>query len=194
MRRSLAAVTGIVVVGLAGGAIGCSPRLHVGMDSQTTTTGPLSNLQAQPRLAALDEVRAAPPEGRNMSLGIGYGDRDFQLGLGLRGNGVSGSTLEVGGSRYVSAAASLDFRYHFLRYKWMSAGIKLAPTRTLLFDTMSGERHWGSGVTYGGGGALTLGAVQVYADVYEERIVFGDGPATGVSTRQGVTIGLAFQP
>lgn len=191
MRRSFAAVTGVVVVGLAAG---CSPRLHVGMDSQTTTAGPLANLQAQPRLAAVDEVRPAPAEGRNLALGIGYGDRDFQLGLGLRGNGVSGSTLEVGGPRYVSAAASLDFRYHFLRYKWMSAGIKLAPTRTLLFDTMSSERHWGSGVTYGGGGALTYGAVQIYADVYEERIVFGDGPATGVSTRQGVTIGLAFQP
>jgi len=191
MRCSFAVAAGIVVVALA---TGCSPRLHVGMDSQTTTTGPLGNLQAQPRLAAIDEVRPAPPEGRNVAFGIGYGDRDFQLGLGVRGNGVSGSTLEVGGPRYLSAAASLDFRYHFLRYKWFSAGVKLAPTRTLLVDTMSNERHWGSGVTYGGGGALTLGAVQVYADVYEERIVFGDGPATGVSARQGVTIGLAFQP
>lgn len=174
---------------------GCSPRLSMGYDTTARTQGPLASLQAVPRLAAFTDAPVpAPPEGRNYSAGLGFGDQNFNLGVGVRANGVSGSTLEIDGPRYLSAAASLDFRYQWLRIKNFSAGVRLAPTRTLLLDSTSGARSWGSGIAYGGGVTLALKMFNVYADAYQEQIVFGDGPAMGTSSRTGVTVGVAFQP
>jgi hypothetical protein len=174
----------------------CHPRLSVGYDATAHTRGPLANLQAIPRIAAITGAEAAPPpaEGTNYSLGVGFGDRRFTVGLGVHAMNVSGSTLEMSGPQYVSAAASMDFRFAWLTYKGFSANMKLAPTRTLLMDSTSGDRTWGSGVQFGGGLSYRLAMFSVYADAYQERTIFFEGPAQGNSTRTGMTLGLAFQP
>lgn len=186
----------LVLAALA--AAGCHPRIAVGYDATARVTGPLANLQSIPRIVAITgDPNAAPaaPEGRTFNAGVGFGDKIFQIGLGVRANNIAKSTLDIAnGPQYLSAAASLDFRYTFVRIKGISTNLVLAPTRTLLVDSAAGEYSWGSGVRYGAGLQFKLSAFAVFADAYQEKIIFGEGPAYGNSTRNGVTLGLAFQP
>jgi hypothetical protein len=176
-------------------ATGCHPRLSVGYDATAHVRGPLANLQTISRVEAVTGTDLpAPPEGRNYSLGIGFGDKNLSIGGRVSANNVSGSTLAIDGAQYMSASGALDCRYNFLRIKNFSTGIQLAPTRTLLVDSTTGERSWGSGLRYGGGVALSLSAFSIYADAYQEKMIFIEGPAEGNSTRTGITVGLAFQP
>ena len=175
----------------------CHPRLSAGFDTTASTTGPLANLQTVPRLAALDglttEPAAAPPEGRNYSAGIGFGDKKLTFGVGVHANNVSKSMLSSDGAQYVSAAASVDLRYAWLRVKQFSTNVQLAPTRTLLVDSTAGSYTWGSGLRYGTGLAYSVKMFSIYADLYQEKIYFFDGPAGGLSTRTGMTVGIALQ-
>ena len=177
---------------------GCNPRLHAGYDATASVRGPLANLQSIPRIAGITgdpNAAPAPPEGRTINAGIGFGDKIFQLGLGIRANNIAKSTLEIAnGPQYLSAAASLDFRYTFVRIRNFSTNMVLAPTRTLLVDSAAGDYTWGNGVRYGGGLQVKLGSFGVFADAYQEKVIFSEGPAYGNSTRTGVTLGLSFQP
>ena len=179
-------------------ATGCNPRLHAGYDATASVRGPLANLQSIPRIAAITgdpNAAPAPPEGRTINAGIGFGDKVFQIGLGIRANNIAKSTLEIAnGPQFLSAAASLDFRYTWVRIKNFSTNLVLAPTRTLLVDSAAGDYNWGNGVRYGAGLQVKLGSFGVFADAYQEKIIFSEGPAYGNSTRSGMTIGLAFQP
>jgi hypothetical protein len=175
----------------------CHPRLSVGYDGQAHTTGPLANLQTIPRIAAVTGIAIAapaPPEGRNYNMGLGFGDKNFTINVGLRANNISKSTLDiVNGPQYVSAAAALEFRYNWLRWKNFALSMQLAPTRTFLLDSTSGNYTWGSGVRYGAGMNVAAKFLSVYADAYQERIFFFDGPAAGMSTRTGISLGVAVQ-
>jgi hypothetical protein len=179
-------------------ATGCNPRLHAGYDATAKVRGPLANLQSIPRIAAITgdpNAAPAPPEGRTINAGIGFGDKVFQIGLGIRANNIAQSTLEIAnGPQYLSAAASLDFRYTFVRIKNISTNMVLAPTRTLLVDSAAGNYSWGNGMRYGAGLQVKVGSFGVFADAYQEKVIFSEGPAYGNSTRTGVTLGLAFQP
>ena len=135
-----------------------------------------------------------PAEGRNYSLGVAFGDKNFTAGLRVHGNNLTGSTLDDAGPQYISGAAALEFRYAFVRYKGMAASGLVAPTRTLLIDSTDGEHTWGNGVRYGGSASYAYRGIGVFADVYQEQVVFGDGPAEGNTTRSGLTFGVSFQP
>ena len=186
----------LVAVVLAVAASACAPRLSVGMDSTASISGPLANLAPIARRTALSGIESTtpPPEGRNYSFGLGFGDKNMTLGMRVQGNNLSSGTLGDDGPQYVSAAAQLEFRYMFLRTHGFGAGASLAPGRTLLIDTTNGGHNWGSGVRYGGALTYAFHGFGVFADVYQEQLVFPDGPAEGNSTREGVTIGLSFQP
>jgi len=189
MRRIL-----VLVVVLAG----CHPKLSAGYDTSAHVRGPLGNLQSIPRIAGLTgqtDLAATAPEGRTVNAGLAFGDRVFHIGIGVRANNIAKSTLDVmNGPQYLSAAASLDFRYTWIRIKNFSTNLVLAPTRTLLVDSANASYSWGSGIRYGAGVLIALRSFGVYADAYQEQIVFGEGPAYGNSTRTGVSVGLAFQP
>ena len=188
-------MTRLAVLAVCLAAGGCSPKLTVGYDATAHVRGPLANLQTISRVEAVTGTDLpAPPEGRNYSLGIGFGDKRFSIGGRVSANNISGSTLEIEGPQYMSASGALDVRYNVLRIKNFSTGIQLAPTRTLLLDSTDGTRSWGSGLRYGGGVAFTMAAFSIYADAYQEKMIFIEGPAKGNSTRTGVTLGLAFQP
>jgi hypothetical protein len=175
---------------------GCSPKLTVGYDASAHVRGPLANLQSIPRIAAFtgEDVAHNAPEGRTFNMGISFGDQKFQLGLGMRANNIAKSTLDIAnGPQYLSAAASLDFRYTWIRIKNFSTNLVLAPTRTLLLDSASADYSWGNGLRYGAGVLFKIRSFGVFADAYQEQIVFGEGPAYGQSTRNGISVGLAFQ-
>lgn len=184
----------VAVVALAA----CHPKLRAGFDTTAHVTGPLANLQSIPRIAAFTgdtEGTLPAPEGRTINAGLAFGDRVFQIGIGVRANNIAKSTLDVAnGPQYVSAAASLDFRYTWVRIKNFSTNIVLAPTRTLLVDSANMAWTWGSGIRYGAGLLFQLRSFGIYADAYQEQIVFGEGPAYGNSTRDGISVGLSFMP
>lgn len=184
---------GVLAVCLA--ASGCHPKMSIGYDATSHVRGPLANLQSISRIEAVTGTATpAPAEGENYSLGIGFGDKRLSIGGRVSANNISGSTLEVEGAQYMSASGALDVRYNVIRVKSFSTGIQLAPTRTLLVDSTDGTRSWGSGLRYGAGVALSVASFSIYADAYQEKIIFIDGPAEGNSTRTGVTLGLAFHP
>ena len=188
-------VSAVVAIALVAG---CHPKFSGGYDASAHVRGPLANLQNIPRIAGFtgttDGTKPAP-EGRTINAGLAFGDNNFQIGVGLRANNIAKSTLDVAnGPEYLSAAASLDFRYTWIRVKNFSTNIVLAPTRTLLVDSATANYSWGSGIRYGAGVLVKLSAFGVYADAYQEQVVFGEGPAFGNSTRTGVSLGLAFQP
>jgi hypothetical protein len=64
----------------------------------------------------------------------------------------------------------------------------------VLVDRTSGERTWGNALQGAAGLQLRLGPVAVYGDVYREMTSFRDGAASGATTIEGVTVGLAIQP
>ncbi len=186
----------VVVAALALAA--CHPKLSAGYDTSAHVRGPLANLSTIPRIAGFtgDTAGTNPaPEGRTVNAGLGFGDRNFQIGVGLRANNIAKSTLDVAnGPQYLSAAASLDFRYTWVHIKNFSTNVVLAPTRTLLLDSANATYNWGSGLRYGTGMLFEVSVFGVYADLYQEKIVFNEGPAFGSSTRTGVSVGLAFRP
>lgn len=176
-------------------AAGCHPKMSVGYDATAHVRGPLANLQTISRVEAVTGTDTPPPpEGRNYSLGIGFGDKRFTVGGRVSANNLSGSSLEIEGAQYMSASGALDVRYNVLRIEHFSLRLQLAPTRTLLLDSTDGTRSWGSGLRYGGGIAVSLAAFSIYADAYQEQMIFIEGPAEGRSTRTGITVGLAFHP
>jgi hypothetical protein len=170
--------------------------MAVGYDASAHVRGPLANLQTIPRVTAVTGLPApAPPEGRNYSIAMGFGDRNFTVGMRVHGNNISGSTLDLAsGPQYMSGAAAIDARWTFFRIKGLATAATLAPSYTLLVDTTSAQKYWGNGIRYGAGISYQISAVSVFADAYQERLMFQDGPATGNSTRTGLTIGMAFQP
>jgi len=173
----------------------CSPKLSVGYDTTAKVTGPLANLQTISRVEAVTGTdMPAPPEGRNYSVGLGFGDKNFVVGARVSANNISKSTLSIDGAQYASASGAVDVRYNFLRFKHLSTGILLAPSRTLLLDSTSGDTSWGSGIRYGAGAAVSAFGFSVFAEGYQEKMIFVEGPAEGNSTRTGVTVGLSFQP
>jgi hypothetical protein len=196
MTKLLAlAICSVVGSAVGLGATGCSPRMSVGYDATAHVRGPLANLQTISRVEAVTgSDMPAPPEGRNYSLGIGFGDKRLNIGARVSANNISGSTLAIDGAQYMSASGALDVRYNVLRFKNFATGIQLAPTRTLLIDSTGGTHSWGSGLRYGGGVSFSLVGFSIFADAYQEKLIFIEGPAEGNSTRTGVTLGLAFQP
>ncbi|MEO7094328.1 MAG: hypothetical protein ABI175_13820 [Polyangiales bacterium] len=186
----------LVLAALVLGA--CHPKLSAGYDASAHVRGPLANLSTIPRIAGFTgdtEGTTPAPEGRTVNAGLAFGDRNFQFGIGLRANNIAKSTLDVAnGPQYLSAAASLDFRYTWVHIKNFSTNLVLAPTRTVLVDSANKSYSWGNGLRYGAGMMFQVSVFGLYADLYQEKIVFGEGPAFGDSTRTGVSLGLSFQP
>jgi hypothetical protein len=179
----------------------CHPTFSVGYDARPRVTGPLAGLRGQtvaPRTALVGaEPTVSPEPGGNYSLAIGGGAKDFTISAALHAHDASGSTVSLpaaGSPYYLDASANLDFSWSFLRWKMFSTNIHAGPTRNLLLDRSTGERSWGNGVRYGGGAALSVKFMTVFADYYNEAVAFNDGAAQGVSVISGVMVGVALRP
>jgi hypothetical protein len=159
-------------------------------------SGPLATVGNIARVTAITGVTVPPPpDGKTLSLGLGFGPRWLTIGGRLFANGISGAMLDAfSGPQYVSAGGAIDVRGALEVVHRLSLTATLAPTRTVLVDTMRGDVTWGNGVRYGGGVSYALWMVSVYADVFQEQLWFSSGAAQGNSTRTGLTIGIAFQP
>jgi hypothetical protein len=174
----------------------CGPRVSVAYDASARLSGPLATLGNITRVTAVTGITVPPPpEGKTLALGVGFGTRWLTIGGRVYANGVSGAMLDaLSGPQYLSAGGALDVRGELRVVAGLSVAATLAPTRTVLVDTMRGDVTWGNGVRYGAGVSYALWMLSVYADAFQEQLWFSDGPAAGNSTRTGLTLGLAFQP
>ena len=174
----------------------CTPRVSVGYDASARLRGPLANLNGIARLTAVTGLPVRPPpEGKTFSLGIGGGTRWLTVGGRVFVNNISGDTLDTyKGPQFMSAGGALDVRGALTVFRGLSVTGQLAPTRTILVDTARGNSSWGNGLRYSAGLSYALYVIHLYADVFQEQLWFGEGPAMGNSTRTGLTVGLAFQP
>jgi hypothetical protein len=174
----------------------CTPRVSVAYDASARLAGPLANLGSIARVTAVTGISVPPPpEGKTYALGVGFGPRWLTVGGRIFVNNISGAMLDaLSGPQYVSAGGALDVRGALAVFRGLCVTATLGPTRTVLVDTTRGDATWGNGIRYGVGISYTLWMLSLYADAFQEQLWFGEGPATGNSTRTGLTLGLAFQP
>jgi hypothetical protein len=178
--------------------VGCHPYLAVGYDARTTRRGPLADAMVQPiaRSSAAPAAATAPAdEPKSFSGALGGGTRNVVVaGTVLLHEISSGSWAnpDAGTPHYVTATASVDVAWTWLRWKLLSTALHGGPARTALVDRTSGEVSWANGIRYGASAAVSLAVLTLYVDLHKELLQFADGPATGRSSLTGVTLGVAF--
>jgi len=171
---------------------GC--HLRAGYDAANRASGPLQAVMARSSVSRTDGVINLPPaNGHNYSLEAGFGNDTITVNGVAVAHDVT-STSFTPGAGYLATTLGGNVRWTPYRWRGLSTMIAAGPARVMLLDRTSGERTWGNALRFGTGLAYKLGPVSVYADWYREMIAFGDGAATGSSTLDGITVGLALQP
>jgi hypothetical protein len=180
----------------------CHPYLSGGVEMGSHASGPLAGMMSAPVASARTDstVAAAPTTPHTYSLALGFGGRDFGFEAGLHANQVSGESLMMpSGSdsylaspRYLATTASLDFRWTWLRVRGLSTYIHFGPTTGCVLDKSDGSTTWGEGVRYGAGIAYELPVVRLFVDASRTDLSLSTGPGAGMSSMQGVLLGLAL--
>jgi len=104
------------------------------------------------------------------------------------------STSFTPGAGYLATTLGANVRWTMLRWHGLSPSLGAGPARVLLLDRTTGERTWGNGLRFAAGAYYRVGPVAIYGDLYREIAAFSGGPATGTSTLDGITLGVALQP
>jgi hypothetical protein len=183
---------------------GCGAYVHGGYDASWTVKGPLAGVVSQ-SAGASTNAKAAETSvvGSSYSGGLGFGVRNFQVELGVHSHDVSGGTFSLpdpatntvpaSSPRYLTASASLEARWVWLRISRLSVNLHGGPVHAVVFDRTGGGATWGDGYRYGTGLELSLGPVTGYVDMYRSEIAFSEGPALGWSDLRGVTVGAMLR-
>jgi hypothetical protein len=171
---------------------GC--HLRAGLDATSRASGPLHNVMSRSTVSREDGVINLPPaNGRNASLEAGIGVGELTLNGLVAVHDVS-STSFTPGAGYLATTLGANVRWRVLRWHGLAPTVAAGPARVLLLDRMTGERTWGNAIRASGGAEYRLGPITIYGDLYREMVHFGDGPATGTTSLDGFTLGLAIQP
>ena len=191
-------LVGLVIV-LA--AIGCTPYVSAGYDTNSSLRGPIKNMVTMPAATARQET--APPVANTHSysfaFGAAFGPRmGIELGTHLHDvNSASFSMpsienlgVDPHSPRYLLGSTSLDVRYRWLALKHFTSDLHVGPSAGLLLDRGMADYQVGQGFRFGATVGIKLGKVSAFADVYEQEMVFNDGDAKGVSGLTGVTFGI----
>jgi hypothetical protein len=171
---------------------GC--HLRAGLDAASRSSGPLHTVMSRQTVSREDGVIHLPPaNGRNATFEAGVGVRDVVINGLVAVHDVT-STSFTPGAGYLATTFGVNARWKVLRWHGLSPTVAAGPARMLLLDRTSGERTWGNAIRVGGGAQYQLGPVTIYGDLYREMVRFGDGAATGTTSLDGFTLGLAIQP
>ncbi len=183
----------------------CRPYVSAGTDVAWHVRGPLATALNQ-TVAARSTAATAdapPPPGGSYSLGIGFGARDFTIGIGLHATDVTGESFSIPNAatlaaygntpHYVTGSGSLDVAWTWLRIKMFSTSLHVGPSYGMLVDRATGDRSYAPGVRYGGAVALQLSIFTAFVDVYRDAVAFEDGPASGFNSTSGMTIGIQLR-
>jgi hypothetical protein len=171
---------------------GC--HLRAGYDAASRASGPLQAVMTRSSVSRSDGVINLPPvDGHNYALEAGFGNDTLTVNAVAVAHDVR-STSFTPGAGYLATTLGANVRWSAYRWKGLSSMVAAGPARVLLLDRTSGERTWGNAVRFGSGVQYQLGRIAIYGDWYREMIAFGGGAATGTTTLDGVTVGLALQP
>lgn len=171
---------------------GC--HLRAGYDAASRANGPLQAAMAQSSVSRSDGVINLPTSGgHNYSLEAGFGTKSITVNGVMAMQNVTSSSFTPGAG-YLATTLGIDARWAILHWMGLSPTLAAGPARMLLLDRNTGERTWGNAVRLAVGAQYQLGPVAIYGDFYRESVAFSSGPATGNTTLEGVTVGLALQP
>ncbi len=192
---------------LAALTTGCGAYMTAGIDSSYKVSGGLAQPMKQTVTADARVAKAAaaagiatsstaqPTAGNTYSLGIGWGVRDFSIGIGLQAHDVDKSTFSFSDTRsplYATGTGSIDVTWTPLRWRMLSTFIHAGPTVGVLVDRATGSYDLGKGVKFGAGIAISLSVATAFIDLYQTELGFSQGPAQGMSELTGATIGIGF--
>lgn len=173
-------------------ATGC--HLRAGFDAASRASGPLQAVMARSSVSRSDGVLDLPAQGgRNYALEAGFGNSTLTVNGVMVVHDVT-STSFTPGAGYLSTTLGADVRWEAYHWHGLSPTVAAGPARILLLERSSGDRTWGNALRGAAGVQYQLGPIAIYGDVYHEIAVFSSGAATGTTTIQGVTLGLAVQP
>jgi len=171
---------------------GC--HLRAGFDAASRANGPLQAALTSSSVSRSNGVLNLPPaSGRNYALEAGFGNSTVTVNGAMVVHDVT-STSFTPGSGYLATTLGANVRWETYHWKGLSPTLAAGPARILLLDRTTGERTWGNAVRGAAGLQYQLGPIAIYGDLYHEIAAFSRGPATGNTTIQGLTFGLAVQP
>jgi hypothetical protein len=171
---------------------GC--HLRAGFDAASRVNGPLQAAMASSSVSRTDGVLNLPDQvGRNYALETGFGTSTLTVNGVMVVHDVT-STSFTPGPGLLATTLGGNVRWEVYHWHGLSPTLAAGPARVLLLDRSSGDRTWGNAVRGAAGLQFQLGPIAVYGDLYHEMVSFSRGPATGTTTIQGVTFGLAVQP
>jgi len=150
------------------------------------TVMPTTTARSTDALTADTSAPAETQANSSFSMSVGGGARDLTIAAAILSHDL--------GSEYLTLSAAIDIRWTLVRWRGLSAGVNVGPTRTLLLAHDYSALEMGGGVRGGGGLAYSRKAFSVFAEYYRGMIGFGDGPAKGTTMLGGLIVGLAFQP
>jgi hypothetical protein len=180
----------VLAVGLL--ATGC--HLRAGFDAASHANGPLQAAMASSSISRSDGVLNLPAQGgRNYALEAGFGNSTLTVNGVMVVHDVT-STSFTPGAGYLATTLGANVRWETYHWHHLSPTLAAGPARILLLDRNTGDRVWGNALRGATGLQLQLGPVAFYGDVYREIAVFRSGAASGSTTIDGVTLGLAIQP
>jgi hypothetical protein len=171
---------------------GC--HLGIGYDVSARSTGPMQAVMARSSVSRTDGVINLPPvDGHNYALEAGFGNSTLSVNGLVAVHDVT-STSFTPGAGMLATTLGANARWNVIHWHGLSPTLSAGPARVMLLDRSSGDRTWGNAVRAGGGLSYQLGPVAVYGDIYREMVVFSNGAASGTSTLDGITVGVALQP
>jgi hypothetical protein len=171
---------------------GC--HLRAGFDAASRSNGPLQAVMTHSSVSRSDGVLNLPPvNGRNYAIEAGFGNSTLTVNGVMAVHDVT-STSFTPGAGYLASTLGANVRWETYHWKGLSPTVAAGPARILLLDRTTGERTWGNALRFGSGVQYRLGPVAIYGDIYREIAAFSSGAATGTTTIDGMTIGLALQP
>ncbi|MCX5740981.1 MAG: hypothetical protein NT062_00615 [Proteobacteria bacterium] len=149
----------------------CKPFVSAGVDTAPRVTGAMAAMATEPRSA---------------SVGLGGGDLDFTIGLGLH-------VHELARDQAFAGSSSLDFQWSVLRWRGASAYMHAGPEIMGVADQATMMMAAGYGVRYGLGVAFAVSIFTVFADWHREVVNFEGGPAPGSNMVEGTMLGIALR-
>lgn len=171
---------------------GC--HLRAGYDAASRVNGPLQAVMTTSSVSRTDGVINLPPNGgHNYSLEAGFGTKAITVNGVMAMQNVTSSSFTPGAG-YLATTLGVDARWAVVHWFGFSPTLAAGPARMLLLDRNTGERTWGNALRFAVGLQYQLGPIAIYGDMYRESVAFDSGPATGNTTLQGLTVGLALQP
>jgi hypothetical protein len=186
MRLSLYAVLILLLVP------GC--HLRAGFDAASHANGPLQAAMTRSSVSRSDGVLNLPQQGgRNYALEAGFGNSTLTVNGVMVVHDVTSNSFTPGAG-YLATTLGGNVRWEAYHWHGLSPTLAAGPARILLLDRNTGERAWGNALRGATGLQFQLGPVAIYGDVYREVAAFSGGAASGTTTIDGVTVGLALQP